>query len=62
MRAVSHAEARLKEAAKLGFSKAFAPAQRARKARRAPVELPGLEMIEVAHLSDLVARIAGGTP
>ena len=62
IRAVSHGEARVKEAAKLGFTKALAPAARARKGRRAAVDSPGLDMIEVAHLSDLVARIAAGKP
>ena len=48
VRPVARDEARLKEAAKLGFSRALAPP------RRAAAE-PGLERVEVAQLRDLVA-------
>ncbi|HEX3535598.1 MAG TPA: DNA repair protein RadA [Stellaceae bacterium] len=52
VRPVSHAESRLKEAAKLGFAEAWAPPQRAgRKAE-------GLRTQPIAHLSELVTRLA----
>jgi len=51
LRAVAHAETRLKEAAKLGFSKALLPAAR-RKGARPPAG--GLELVEIARLHDLV--------
>jgi len=54
VRAVSQAEARLKEAAKLGFSRALAPRWRGRGER------PGadrLEVVEIERLRDLVALI-----
>jgi DNA repair protein RadA/Sms len=55
VRAVAQRDPRLKEAAKLGFTQAFAPPKRARSA-----PLPeGLALREIAHLRDLVAQIAG---
>ena len=44
-------EARLKEAAKLGFGRALVP----RKNRKKPANLPGMSPKEVGHLEDLVA-------
>nr|WP_298796835.1 DNA repair protein RadA [uncultured Acetobacter sp.] len=53
VRQVSQADARLKEAAKLGFDKAVLPRRIARgSARIKPVE--GLTLREIGHLSDLV--------
>src|SRR5579872_5983673 len=52
VRPVGHAEPRLKEAAKLGFAEAWAPAQRAGR------HVEGLKTKPVAHLSELVARLA----
>ncbi|HKM62182.1 MAG TPA: DNA repair protein RadA [Acidisphaera sp.] len=59
VRQVAQAEARLKEAAKLGFDRACLPRRVARG--RAPLAAPdGLELDEIGHLSDLVARFADG--
>jgi DNA repair protein RadA/Sms len=58
VRMVSQAEARLKEAAKLGFTAAALPRRPAGKGR-APAVPEGLAAWEVGHLADLVARIAG---
>ncbi len=53
VRQVSQADARLKEAAKLGFDKAVLPRRIARgSARSKPPE--GLTLREIGHLSDLV--------
>jgi DNA repair protein RadA/Sms len=55
VRPVAHAEARLKEAAKLGFSEAWVP-QRAgvRGARNAD----GLRVVTIGHLSEMVDRLS----
>jgi DNA repair protein RadA/Sms len=59
VRMVGQAEARLKEAAKLGFTAAALPRRPAGKGRA--VALPeGLSAWEVGHVADLVARLAGG--
>jgi len=58
VRMVSQAEARLKEAAKLGFTAAALPRRPAGKGR-APALPEGLAAWEVGHLADLVARLAG---
>jgi DNA repair protein RadA/Sms len=55
VRQVAHAEARLKEAAKLGFEAASLPGRVAR-GRRTLATPPGLALVEVGHLSDLVTR------
>ena len=65
IRAVAQREARLKEAAKLGFARALIPATAKRsKARRAAVTTD-LEVEEIEHLQDLVSRLqdapSGGT-
>jgi DNA repair protein RadA/Sms len=58
VRQVAQAEARLKEAAKLGFEVACLPRRRARGGGvLAPP--PGLRLDEIGHLSDLVTRFAG---
>jgi DNA repair protein RadA/Sms len=48
VRAVAQADARLKEAGKLGFTKAIAPARRGAKAGG------GIETVEIAHLRQVV--------
>ncbi len=54
VRQVGRRDLRLKEAAKLGFARAFAPAAKARKDGRS--ETP-LEVETMGHVADLVARI-----
>jgi DNA repair protein RadA/Sms len=54
VRAVSQREARLKEAAKLGFKSAIVPAA-ARGAK--PGAGGGIRVDEIEHLNDLVARL-----
>ncbi|TVR84852.1 MAG: DNA repair protein RadA [Rhodospirillales bacterium] len=56
VRAVARDEARLKEAAKLGFTQAFAPARRPGGAAR----MGGIATVEIAHVADLIARTGGG--
>ncbi|MFZ3236003.1 MAG: DNA repair protein RadA [Stellaceae bacterium] len=53
VRPVGHGEARLKEAAKLGFAGAWMPRRSGRKPREA-----GLAIVGIAQLSDLVARLS----
>ena len=53
VRAVGQTEQRLKEAAKLGFSRAWMPPRRAGRGSAAPA---GLAIEELSQLSDLVAR------
>jgi DNA repair protein RadA/Sms len=61
IRQVAQAEARLKEAAKLGFEAACLPRRVARGNR--PVAAPdGIALDEIGHLSDLVARFAAPHP
>ena len=57
VRAVAQAELRLKEAAKLGFARAFAPPRRAKGGRKG-ARGGGLEVREIAHLHDLVAALS----
>jgi DNA repair protein RadA/Sms len=56
VRPVGHTEARLKEAAKLGFTKAWMPIRRGR--RREQAVAAGLETAAIGHLSELVERLA----
>jgi DNA repair protein RadA/Sms len=56
VRQVGQAEARLKEAAKLGFAKAYLPARR----RRATAPDSALDLIELGRLSELVERLDDG--
>jgi DNA repair protein RadA/Sms len=57
VRQVAQAEARLKEAAKLGFDSASLPRRVARGNR--PLAAPeGLRLQEIGHISDLVAQFA----
>ena len=60
IRAVSQREARLKEASKLGFTRAILPRARSRGERRAPGADLGLTLRETGHLRDLVASLAAG--
>jgi DNA repair protein RadA/Sms len=57
IRPVAQAPARLKEATKLGFSQAVAPATRGDKGERLPTAIASVE-----HISDLVAAIAATRP
>ncbi len=61
VRPVSRPELRLKEAAKLGFDQAFAPPAR-RGRSKVPPPPDGLRHHALAHLRDLVARLASGGP
>ncbi|MBK1698375.1 DNA repair protein RadA [Rhodovibrio salinarum] len=59
IRAVGQSEQRLKEAAKLGFERAWTPPRRGGKAK-APPGPDGLGLEELSHLEELVARFADG--
>lgn len=54
VRQVAQADARLKEAQKLGFASACLPRRLAQGGRK-PAALPGLRLNEVGHLSELIA-------
>src|SRR5437763_10619547 len=54
VRPVAHADARLKEAAKLGFAEAWAPLRPGRRGKSSE----GLATVPIAHLSELVTRLA----
>ena len=63
IRAVSQVDLRLKEAAKLGFTRAWIAPRRSqkkgsRKAGGSPAGASGLTVEEIPHLQDLVARLA----
>jgi DNA repair protein RadA/Sms len=58
IRQVAQAEARLKEAEKLGFDAACLP-RRVARGNRPLSPPPGITLREIGHLSDLVARFAG---
>ncbi|WP_428390573.1 DNA repair protein RadA [Lichenicoccus sp.] len=60
VRQVAQSEARLKEAAKLGFAQAVLPRRIARGGARL-VAPDGLRLVEIGHLSDLVALFAPET-
>lgn len=55
IRPVGHSEARLKEAAKLGFIEAWVPRRTGRSRNSGGFPL---EIIQIGHLSDLVARLS----
>jgi DNA repair protein RadA/Sms len=57
VRAVGQREARLKEAAKLGFHTALAPSVLAAAGPAASRPVGGIRVDEIGHLSDLVARL-----
>jgi DNA repair protein RadA/Sms len=56
VRPVGHTEARLKEAAKLGFAEAWMPTRRGK--RREAAVATGLETASIGHLRELVERLA----
>jgi DNA repair protein RadA/Sms len=55
VRPVSHSDARLKEAAKLGFGEAWLPARPGKRGRRSE---DGIATAPIGHLSELVERLA----
>ena len=57
IRPVAQAQARLKEAAKLGFAKAVSPAPRIEKGERLPLATQA-----IGHITDLVAGVAAERP
>ena len=60
IRPVSQVDLRLKEAEKLGFTRAWiAPRRKQAKGKSAATPGAGLRVEEIAHLQDLVARLAG---
>jgi len=62
IRAVSHAEARLKEAAKLGFERAILPEPRRSSGdKKAPRNGGSLTLATIKHLHDLVAMFQDET-
>jgi DNA repair protein RadA/Sms len=58
VRPVGHTEARLKEAAKLGFGTAWMPLRRSAGAGRSRDVETGLKTAAIGHLSELVARLS----
>jgi DNA repair protein RadA/Sms len=60
VRPVGHTEARLKEAAKLGFSEAWMPVRRNNAANRSRGGDAGLTTAAIRHLSELVIRLSSG--
>ncbi len=60
VRQVSQAEARLREAAKLGFGRATLP-RRVARGGKAPAPPEGMSLAETGHLADLVAVFAEQT-
>ena len=55
VRAVAHADARLKEASKLGFTGAIMPKRRGKAVAAKGRRSDGLEIVEIDHLHDLLA-------
>ncbi len=60
LRAVAGLERRLREAARLGFAPAIVP--RPGRGAASPVDVPGLEIVEVATLRDAIAAGARRRP
>jgi DNA repair protein RadA/Sms len=58
VRPVGHTEARLKEAAKLGFGAAWTPPSRSPRAGRSRAVEAGLTTMAIGHLSELVTRLS----
>ena len=58
VRPVGHTEARLKEAAKLGFGTAWTPLHRGNRAARSRGADAGIETLPIGHLSGLVERLS----
>jgi DNA repair protein RadA/Sms len=61
VRPVAHAEARLKEAAKLGFRRALVPEHRRGKGRPGS-GLKDIEVAEIGHLNDLLRLLSAAPP
>ncbi|MSO84662.1 MAG: DNA repair protein RadA [Rhodospirillales bacterium] len=59
IRPVAHTEVRLKEAAKLGFKRALAPAPH--RAGAQPARIPGIIVRELRHVTELAALFAAKT-
>jgi len=59
VRQVAQADLRLKEAAKLGFEKAWLP-RRVARGNRKPLGVEGMALEEIGHLSDLVRHFTQG--
>ncbi|WP_459696382.1 DNA repair protein RadA [Acidisoma sp. C75] len=62
VRQVAQAEARLKEMAKLGFTAAAMPRRLGGGTRRAIAAPPGLSVLEIGHVGDLLARFTEASP
>jgi DNA repair protein RadA/Sms len=60
VRPVGHTEARLKEAAKLGFANAWMPGRRGGRADRSGAGDTGLATVAIEHLSELTMRLSPG--
>jgi DNA repair protein RadA/Sms len=58
VRPVGHTEARLKEAAKLGFREAWIPVRRSNRVNRSRTAEAGLATVAIGHLSELVTRLS----
>ena len=58
VRPVAHADARLKEAAKLGFGEAWIPQRAAPRGARSGKGGDGLRTAPIGHLSELVERLS----
>jgi len=58
VRPVGHTEARLKEAAKLGFGTAWMPLRRSHGPGRSRAVEAGLKTMAIGHLSELVTRLS----
>jgi DNA repair protein RadA/Sms len=58
VRPVGHTEARLKEAAKLGFGTAWMPVRRGSQANRPSSADAGLAAVAIGHLSELTMRLS----
>jgi DNA repair protein RadA/Sms len=58
VRPVGHTEARLKEAAKLGFAGAWIPFRRSNRRRDLRGPETGISTLPIGHLSELVARLS----
>ncbi len=58
IRPVSQVDLRLKEAQKLGFTRAWVAPRRGRAKGKGAKAAPGIAVEEIAHLQDLVARLA----
>ena len=59
---MAHAEARLKEAAKLGFTEAWVPLRPASRGARPARTGDGLRVVAIGHLSELVDRLPAAPP